>query len=454
MLGDPGGIRSKLEEYGIKFRLTETSSVWANVSGGINRGVVYNGLAEIGLELDTGKMGLWQGGSFVVSALQIHGRGPSANLVGNAYHPVATTEATRATRLYDLYYEQYLFDERLSIRVGQFRADPEFILSQYGPVDEDDDGLPLGSATDLFMNGTFGFPAIAASGLPQGGPAYPLGALGVRVKLRPTDNFTLLAAVFNGLTAGRGTTNPQLLNGSGARFPFGDGMTAFAEAQYAINQGRFGPGLPGMYRAGAWFNNSGAYDTRYDNAGVSLADPANNRNPYRHSTTYGIYIGGDQMVWRPEGEGKDKGIGVFARIMGSPDDRNQIGFYVNGGITWKAMLPGRDDDVFGLGFAYARVGASTRGFDTDAGLFNTGGFSPVRSHETVIEATYAFQAAAWSIRTIPRGPSATRWSWGWSPKSNSDTDRPRTGCRNDALCRRAAISLVAVRRRKHAGGCL
>lgn len=397
LLGDPGGVRGKLEENGIKIRLTETSAVWGNVTGGIKRGVVYNGLTELGVELDTGKMGLWQGGLLVMSALQIHGRGPSANLVGNAFHPVATTEATRATRLYDLYYEQSLFDERLSIRVGQFRADSEFILSQYGPVDEDDDGLPLASATELFMNGTFGFPAIAASGLPQGGPAYPMGALGVRVKVRPTDNFTVLAAVFNGLTAGRGSINPQELNANGARFPIGDGYTAFLEAQYAINQGRFGPGLPGMYRIGAWYNNYGVDDLRYDNSGLSLADPASNGNPYRYRSTYGFYIGGDQMIWRPEGEGKDKGIGVFARVMGGPGDRNPLSFYVNGGVTWKGMIPGRDDDVFGLGFAYAKVGAAARGYDSDTAFFNPGNFSPIRSHETVIEATYAFQATPWWI---------------------------------------------------------
>ena len=397
LLGDPGGIRSRMEESGIKIRLTETSTVWANATGGIRRGVVYNGLAELGVELDTGKMGLWQGGLFVASALQIRGRGPSTNLVGAGFNPVATTEATSTTRLYDLYYEQSLFDERLSIRIGQFRADSEFALSQYGPEDDDEDGLPLASATELFQNGTFGFPAIAAAGLPQGGPAYPMGALGIRVKAKPTDNFTLLAAVFNGLTAGQGTMNPQMMNRDGARFPLGDGVTAFLEAQYAVNQGRFGPGLPGMYRIGAWFNNAGVGDVRYDNRGLSLADPASNGTPYRHRATYGFYIGGDQMLWRPDGESKDKGIGVFARIMGSPDNRNPLGFYVNGGMTWKGMFPEREDDVFGLGVAYALVGAASRGFDTDVVAFNPGRFSPTRSAEVVIEATYSYVAAPWWI---------------------------------------------------------
>jgi porin len=398
LLGDPGGIRGGLKDNGITIRLTETSAVWGNVAGGIKRGVVYNGVTELGVEIDTGKLGLWQGGLFVASALQIHGRGPSANLVGNAYHPVATTEALRATRLYDLYYEQSLFDKTVSIRIGQFRADSEFAISQYGPVEdieEHNDRLSMIGATDLFMNGSFGFPAIAASGLPQGGPAYPLSALGVRVKYQPIEEFALLGAVFNGLTAGRGGANPQYLNRGGTRFPLGDGVTVFGEAQFSMNQGHFTSGLPGMYRVGGWYNSRGVADTRYDTNGLSLANPASNGIPYRHRATYGLYIGGDQMVWRPEAEGKDKGIGLFARIMAAPGDRNQLSFYVNGGMTWKGMLPERDDDVFGIGVAHGRVGGATRGFDADVGFFNPGMFSPVRTHETVIEATYAFQAAPW-----------------------------------------------------------
>ncbi len=60
---------------------------------------------------------------------------------------------------------------RLSIRLGQLTADSEFFISDYGAT---------------FINGTFGWPAIMGMNVPNGGPAYPMGAPGVRVAISPS----------------------------------------------------------------------------------------------------------------------------------------------------------------------------------------------------------------------------------------------------------------------------
>jgi len=52
-------------------------------------------------------------------------------------------EARSTTRLFEAWFQQKLFDDRLSIRLGQLSADTEFMISP--------------SAT-LFVNSTFGFP--------------------------------------------------------------------------------------------------------------------------------------------------------------------------------------------------------------------------------------------------------------------------------------------------------
>ncbi len=44
----------------------------------------------------------------------------------------------------------------------------------------------------------FGWPMVPSADLPGGGPAYPLSALGVRLRARPVDPLTFLAGVFNG----------------------------------------------------------------------------------------------------------------------------------------------------------------------------------------------------------------------------------------------------------------
>src|SRR4051794_6698762 len=81
-------------------------------------------------------------------------------------------EALPSTRLYELWLEQKFFDDTVALRAGQLAADTEFLVSQYAT---------------LFVNATFGWPAITAADLPSGGPAYPLATPGIRLKVAPTD---------------------------------------------------------------------------------------------------------------------------------------------------------------------------------------------------------------------------------------------------------------------------
>ena len=105
--------------------------------------------------------------------------------------PVSNLEATPATRLDEMYLEQHLFNDKLAIKIGQLAADTEFILSESYPY---------------FLNGTWGWPSIAAADMPSGGPAYPLATPGVLVSLKPTDQLKLKVGVYNGDPCG-----PQLL---------------------------------------------------------------------------------------------------------------------------------------------------------------------------------------------------------------------------------------------------
>ncbi len=70
------------------------------------------------------------------------------------------------------------------------------------------------------------------------------------------------------------------------------------------------------------------------------------------------------MVWRPDPDGPQS-VGVFARIMGAPGDRNLVNFSVNGGITLKAPFDGRDNDTVGLGFGFAKISPSAIRLDRD-----------------------------------------------------------------------------------------
>ena len=79
LTGDWAGLRNRLDERGIEY-IGET---FADVSGGIHQGTIYEGRLEVGLDLNLQKLVDWHDATFHVSAFQIHGHEASANLVGN-----------------------------------------------------------------------------------------------------------------------------------------------------------------------------------------------------------------------------------------------------------------------------------------------------------------------------------------------------------------------------------
>jgi porin len=374
--GNWGGLRDTLADRGVTLGLQEQSEVWGNLSGGLNRGAVYDGLTTASVKLDLAKLAGWTGGTLFVSGYQIHGRGPTPNLVGSL-QAVSGTEAARSTKLYALWIEQSLPDDRLSIRVGQEGVNDEFMISKLATV---------------FLNSSFGFPSPLAFDLPSGGPNFPLAAPMVRVRLRPSKAFTLMAAVFDGDPAGPGTGDPQLRDRSGTAFRLHDHALAFMEMGYSAgSEGE--DGLPGTYKLGVLHHAGRFNDPRLDTTGRSLADPASNGIPLQHHGDTAVYGMMDQMVWRPEGSA-DRGVGVFAMAMGLPGDRNLSDFFLAGGITWTGPFAGQEGDVLGLGFGVMRLSNAVRAFGADTVAF-TGSGNPYRASETFVELTYQYQVAPW-----------------------------------------------------------
>ena len=391
LLGDMGGLRPWLGQYGITFGLQETSEALGNFTGGIQQGPVYDGLTQMGLGLDTQKAFGWQGGTFNVSALQIHGGQLTLqNLL--SLDTASGNEADRATRLWEIWYQQTFLHGTADVKIGQQSVDQEFMLSQYA---------------GLFINSTFGFPEAPTADMIGGGPQYPLSALGVRLRLKPTDNLTLLASVFDDNPAGPGTTpvgnlNPQLLNPSGTNFRLNDRPLFIGELQYAINQpspnttqaNHQATGLPGTYKLGMWYDLGSFADQQFDSNGVPLASPASNGNPLLHSGDYGIYAAMDQMIWRPD-PASPRNLGFFVVAAGSPqENRNLVDVGFITGLTLTDPLPGRDNDSAGIGFGYTKLSSGAMAFDRDTAFF-TGAPFPVRSSEEFLELTYQFQVAPW-----------------------------------------------------------
>jgi len=284
-------------------------------------------------------MGLWKGLCFHANAYQIHGQSITASDVGSLM-AVSSFEATPATRLFALWFEQSMFDKRLAVRFGQLAADSEFLISDGGTH---------------FLNGTWGWPSITDFDLPSGGPAYPLATPGVRVAITPNDRLGFLLAVFNGDPADPNCPgNPQSCNNDGLDFSLDDAPLVMAEGAYTHN---LAPGLAGTIKLGGW-NHFG--EDQHLASGRTRSPVTGNPGTVLDND-WGIYGIVDQQIWRPSGSDGPKGLALFGRIVSAPSERNLIDVYVGGGVTSTGMIPHRPDDILAIGFAYTGMSDSVQG---------------------------------------------------------------------------------------------
>lgn len=366
-----------LANKGLNFGATYIADNIANASGGVKRGAIHFGRLDLSVDADLDKLVGWTGGRFYANAFLIYGRGLSRNNVMNLA-TISEIEALPDQRLYNAYFEQSFFNDRLNIRAGQQAADVEFFDSE---------------TDDLFINGTFGWPAIKASNLPAGGPAPPIAVPGVRVKAALSDQVTAYAAVFNGDPSGPGEADPQLRDHHGLAFRVNDPPWVIGQVRFNYDIDVGGRPLAGNFTPGAW-KHYGSFDSqRFTTEGQSIADPGGTGVPAKLRGNYGIFAVIEQVLYRPP-EVKENstsaslpGITAFGRIAYSPPDRNLIDLYLDGGIGFVGFVPGRPLDRFGVAMAYMRISNTARHLDIDTQAF-TGIQSPVRSNETLIEMIY------------------------------------------------------------------
>jgi len=373
-LGDPLGIRPELKARGIEYSLTYIADLFGNPVGGERRGAAVLDRLNLRLNLDLERLAGWEGATAHANAYFIHGTGLSRYYVGNLLE-ASVVEALPSSRLYVLWLDQQLFDNTLGLRIGQQAADTEFFVSQTATV---------------FVNSTFGWPAISGLNLPSGGPAYPLSAPAIRAKYTPGNGVSLQVGLYDGDPAGanRPGQDPeaQRLNRTGTNFRTNDPALVVAEATYAYNIEPGAKGLPGDITLGGW-QNFGRFDSlRFDITGVPLADPnaTGIGRPLRGNA--GLYAIYDQTLFRESGK-DDEGLGFFVRAAYSPTRSSLIESYLDTGLAYKGLFEGRNDDTIGISLAQARISDDARRADRDT-IFYTGVPMPRRRAETVLEATY------------------------------------------------------------------
>lgn len=365
LTGDWGGARPKLEDQGIQFGGDEIFETLGNLDGGQRQGAIGEGRLELFANIDMAKAFGLTGLIFHANAYQIHGEGLTGHYLGNLI-TVSNIEAPPSTRLFDLWIQQSLFDDTVSLRIGQIAADDEFFVSQYAP---------------LFISSTFGWPAIMGINLPSGGPAYPVARPGARVRVAISSDLSLQAALFDG---------DREIDPTGFDFETNGDLFAISELAYTTKLFD----LPATVKLGGWIHTGKFADQRLDTNHVSLASPVSNGIADEHRGDYGGYFIWDQLLWRKDGA-SDTGLGGFIRVGGNPSDRNLIEMHMDGGLTYAEPF-GRDSDSIGLGLSYEQVSAGQRDLAVDFSALN-GFVPPEPDFESVLEFSYQAQVASWWI---------------------------------------------------------
>ena len=360
-----GGFRTRAADKGITFNAQYVAEVWGNPSGGVSSGTVYTGLMSFQGNVDLQKLLGWRGASFSTRWYWLSGQDISAEHVGNIF-TISNIAGFPTVRMNELWFQQNFLSDRISIRVGQLGADSEFDLSTHSVV---------------FLNGAFSWSPYLSNNIPNGGPAYPMGTPGIRLALTPVNWLSYQGAVFQG--------NPfaQNVNRYGFRWDLSasNGYFSIHELNFRLNQGSESSGLPGTFKIGGWFD--------------TAPDPnANSTQPWN----YGFYFVADQMLYRvtspkfapvADNNGEqttaasptNKGLGVFTHMGLSPQNSSFINFYIDGGLTYKGVIPSRDNDVLGVAVAYGHL--------SDNAQDNEGRSSP--GYEIVLETTYQIELATW-----------------------------------------------------------
>lgn len=330
------GARDALVGWGITPSIRYATDLLASVAGGLQRGKAYAGQLGVEVRFDMGKLIGLTGLAFDVSGNWASGTDLSTD-IGSTFK-VAQYFAGDVVRLYNLYLQQSLFDGRLDLKAGRIATDADFALSPADPI-----------TLAIQQN----VPSVTTE---------PNATWGGRLIARPTARVSLAAGAYY--------SDPNLdqttANGTEFGISRSAGYFVIGEASYRLNAEVGDVGLPGRYRLGGY----------YDSNAYGVLD-----NPDRQQTgNYGLYLLGEQMVYRDGGPGSPRSLSLFGALVYAPQWRiNSMPWYASAGATYRGLVPGRDNDRAAFSVFY-------EGFSRDL---------PGQTYELVLEWTYAISVAPW-----------------------------------------------------------
>ncbi len=373
-------LRQAVDNKGLTLETVNTMDILSTVSGGVRNRTAFYGDLDMLLTIDAEELAGWREATFFVYGLGIYGDGGGESI--REAQTISSIAAPNDFRLFEAWYQQNFLDERFSMLVGLYDITSEFYVVR--------------AASELFLNSSFGTGLLFASAGLNGISTFPFTAsLGLRGQAVLTDNLTLRAVVADGVPG-----DPGNIHGTQITLSSKDGILVATELAYYLDEEhgeadqpdaalaerprrllfrRLGRAAELDYRAkyaiGFW-----ALTTELED----LNDRDSNGNPVKQDGTYGLYGLAEHRVYREPGQvgDLDQGLILFLQAGYADPHANRFSRYFGGGLVYRGLFPGRDQDETGFGFAIARTGADYKSAQRTAGL-------PVHNEEVALELTHS-----------------------------------------------------------------
>jgi len=321
LTGDWGGGRTWLKGHGITLKPRLTQFYQGMTSGDGDHGFEYGGKADLLLNADLDKLGLWNGFSLTVHAEYnlgqgVNGSGGTIALVNTGLYFPGIEGADRFD-LSSVYFGQ-TFGDSVSLVFGKMNM---IDIASTKP-------FMGGAGIDSFWNVVFVAP-------PSGTvPPYLFGAL-LSVRTEPA-------------TFGLWVYDPNdVVNRSGFDNPFGDGITFRGSVDFPVAIG----GHSGHQGFVALYSTKDGTDLERD-PHDTLIPPFPQGSPgIKNSRYYFAYLF-DQYLYQSK-ENPKEGVGLFGQFGISDGNPNKLYWMAFGGVGGRGLIPGRSRDNWGAGFYYA-----------------------------------------------------------------------------------------------------
>lgn len=346
------GMNEELEKKGLSVKLGLTQVYQQNLNGGLSthrHAGRYVGSYELEIEADLQKLVGLTGGHLYMLTRGGWSNGITPTMVGSLSNADQVAIDNRSVDVWQLYYEQDFFGDKVRVRVGKIDLTGAFECR----------GCKVAFDGNAFANDEFGQ---FLNGWLVNNPTIPFPEPGLAavVHVEPVEGFYLAAAVADADADVRETGFNTTFHGPADFFNIYEMgvLTKFASAN--------GP-LQGGYRMGLW------YDPRQKEV-FGHEDDVN-------TDDVGFYTSCDQMLWKENNKADDtQGLGAFGRYGLADAAVNEVKSFWSTGLQYKGLAPGRDDDVLGFGVGQGRL-------SRQAGL--------TKSNETVMELYYGIAVTKW-----------------------------------------------------------